>query len=79
MGSRLVVATSMNHFRPSIEDLSTCRIIRGKRPIVQTTINFVGEYNYEQPHTNNGILDFQGWCPMKQIMTKCLGRNIITT
>jgi hypothetical protein len=59
--------------------LSTCQVIQGKRPINQTTITFVCEKNYEQPHTNDGILDIEGRCPTKQIVTKCLRRNIITT
>jgi hypothetical protein len=56
MGSRLVVVVaSMNHLRSRIEDLSTHEVTQRKRPIVQTTIVFVGEHNYEQPHTNDGI------------------------
>jgi hypothetical protein len=40
-------------------------------PNVQTTIVFVGEYNYERPHTDDGILDIKGQHPMKQIVPKC--------
>ncbi len=67
-----VMAASMNRFRPPIENLSTRRVILGERPIVQTTITFMGEYNYERPHTNDGILDIEGWCPTKRIVTKHL-------
>lgn len=27
----------------------------------------------------DGILDIDGWCPTKQIVTKHMGQNIITT
>jgi hypothetical protein len=37
----------------------------------------MGEYNNERPHTNDGILDIEGCCPTKRIVTKRLGRNII--
>jgi hypothetical protein len=62
------------HYRilPPIEDLSTCRVIRGKRPTIQTIIIFVGEYNYERPHTDDDILYIEARHPIKQIMTKCL-------
>jgi hypothetical protein len=40
--------------------LSTRQVIQGKRPIGQTTIDFVGEQNYEQPHNDDGILDIEG-------------------
>jgi hypothetical protein len=30
-------------------------------------------------HTNDIILDIEGWHPAKQIVTKCLGQNIITS
>jgi hypothetical protein len=80
VGSRLVnVTTSMNHLLPPIKDSSTCWIIWKEKHIVQTTIAFVGEYNYEQPHIDDGILDIEGRCPTKQIMIKDLGWNIITT
>jgi hypothetical protein len=66
MGLRLVIVVAlMNHLWPPIENLSTCQIIQGKRPIVQTTIVFVNEHNYEQPHTNDGILDIEGQHPAK--------------
>jgi hypothetical protein len=59
--SRLVnVVASMNCLWPPIEDLLTCRIIQKKRPILQTTITFVDEHNYEQPHIDDGILDIEG-------------------
>jgi hypothetical protein len=80
MGSKLIImSTSMNCFLPPIEDLSTCRVIWGKRRIVQKIIIFVGEHNYERPQTNDDILDIEGWRPIKQIMTKRLNWNIITT
>jgi len=61
MGSRLVVALiSMNRLPPPIEILSTHWVIWRKRLIVQTTITFVNEHNYEQPHIDDGILDIEG-------------------
>jgi hypothetical protein len=48
MGSKLVVVVaSMNRLRPPIENLSTCRVIRRKRPTILTTITFVSEHNFE--------------------------------
>jgi hypothetical protein len=48
VGSRLIiVVASMNHFLLPIKNSSTHRIIQRKRPIIQTTITFVGEHNYE--------------------------------
>ncbi len=41
---------SMNHLSSPIENSSTCRITQRKRPIVQITIVFIGEHNYESPH-----------------------------
>ncbi len=74
MGSRLVVmATSMNHLLSPIEDSFTRRVTQRKRPTVQTTIAFVGEHNYERPHTYDGILDVEGQCPTKRIVTKHSG------
>jgi len=69
----------MNHLLPPIKDSSTCWIIWRDKHIVQTTITFVGEYNNEQPHTDDGILDIEGRCPTDRIMIKDLGWNIITT
>jgi hypothetical protein len=80
MGSRLVVvATSMNHLPSLIEDSSTRWILGNKRPIVQTTTVFVIEHNYERPHIDDNILEIEGWCPTKWIVTKHLGWNIIIT
>jgi hypothetical protein len=73
------MAVTMNRLLPPIEDSSTHWINWGKRPTIQTTIVFVGEHNYEQPHTNDGILDIEGQHPTKQIVSKCLSQNIITT
>ncbi len=39
----------------------------------------MGEHNYEQPHIDDGILDIEGSCHPKQIVTKHSSRNIITT
>jgi hypothetical protein len=50
----------MNHLWPLIEDSSTHQIIQGNGPTIQTTIAFIGEHNYEWPHTNDGILDIEG-------------------
>jgi hypothetical protein len=63
----------MNPLQPPIEDLSTHQTIQGKKPIIQTTIAFVREHNFEQPHTNDGILDIERWHPTKQIVTKRSG------
>jgi hypothetical protein len=80
VGAKLIImVTSMNCLRPHIENLSICQVTQKKRPIVQTTIVFVGEHNYEWPHTNDDILDIEGQHPTKQIVTKCWGQNIITT
>jgi hypothetical protein len=59
----------MNCLPPTIE-FSTRQVTQRKRPIVETTITFVGEHNYERPHIDEGILDIEGWCPTKQIVTK---------
>lgn len=40
---------------------------------------FVGKQDYDQLHTDDGILDIEGWHPMKQIVTKHLRQNIIMT
>jgi len=53
------MATSMNHLLSPIEDSFTRRVTRRKRPTVQTTIAFIGEHNYERPHTYDGILDIE--------------------
>jgi hypothetical protein len=80
MGLKLVVvAISMNHLPPPIEDSSTHWITWRKRPTIQTTIIFVVEHNYERPHTDDDILDIEGQCPTKWIVTKCSNQNIITT
>jgi hypothetical protein len=42
-------------------------------------IVFISEHNYEQPHTNDGILDIEGLCFTKQIVTRHSRQNIITT
>ncbi len=55
----------MDHLRPPIKNLSTCRVTKGKMPTIQPTITFVGEHNYEQPHTDDGILDIEGQHPTK--------------
>jgi len=34
-------------------------------PTIQTTIIFVGEHNYEQPHINDDILDIEKQQPTK--------------
>ncbi len=68
----------MNCLPPTIE-FSTRQVTQRKRPIVETTITFVGEHNYERPHIDEGILDIEGWCPTKQIVTKRSNWNIITT
>ncbi len=79
VGSKLiVVVVSMNRCHPPIEDSSSHRITQKKKPIVQTIIVFVGEHNYEWPHIDDGILDFEGWHPIKWIVTKHSSRNIIT-
>jgi hypothetical protein len=39
---------------------------------------FISKQDYDLPHMD-GILDIDGWCPIKQIMTKQMGQNIITT
>jgi hypothetical protein len=71
VGSKVVVVVvSMNRHRPPIESSSTHRVTQGRRPTIQTMITFVGEHNYEQPHTNDGILDIEGQCPTKRIVTK---------
>jgi hypothetical protein len=69
----------MNRFQPPIEDLSTHSFVWRKRPIVQTTIDFVNEHNYERLHIDDGILDTEGQHPNKRIVTKHLGWNIIAT
>ncbi len=48
-------------------------------PIIQTTITFVGEHNYEQPHIHDDILDIERQQPNKWIVTKHSRQNIITT
>ncbi len=64
VGSKLVaLVASMNRFRPLIWNSSTCWITRRKGPTIQTTIDFVGEHNYEWPHTNDDILDIEGQHP----------------
>ncbi len=66
VGSKLVtMAASMNHLPPTIENSSTHQITGGKRPIVQKTIAFVSEHDYERPHTTDGILDIKGQQPPK--------------
>jgi hypothetical protein len=39
----------------------------------------VSEHNYERPHIDDGILDFEGRHPTKQIVTKHSNQNITTT
>jgi hypothetical protein len=72
MGPRLVVmAASMNNILPPIENSATHWVTQGKRPIVEGTIAFIGEHNYEQPHIDDGILDIEGQRPTERIVTKC--------
>ncbi len=77
VGSRLVATWQLPWI--VFEDSSTHQITQKKRSINQTTIALVGEHNYEWPHIDDGILDIEGWHPTKQIVTKRLGWNIITT
>jgi hypothetical protein len=80
VGSKLiVVVVSMNRCHPPIENSFSHQVTWKKKPIVQTIIVFVGERNYEWPHIDDGILDFEGWHPIKQIVTKHSSWNIITT
>ncbi len=46
---------------------------------IQTIIFFIGEHNYERPHTNDNILDIDERRPTNQIVTKCSSWNIVTT
>jgi len=39
---------------------------------------FINKQDYDPPHMD-GIIDIDGWCPTKQIVTKQMGQNIITT
>jgi hypothetical protein len=39
---------------------------------------FINKQDYDPPHMG-GILDIDGWCPTKQIVTKQVGQNIIMT
>jgi hypothetical protein len=49
----------------------------------KTMIIFIGELDYDWPHTNwhhqIGIMSINGWCPIKRVVTKQVGQNIIIT
>jgi hypothetical protein len=47
-------------------------LIEGRGLLFKKPFFFVGEHNYEQPHTNDGILDIEGRHPTKKIVSKCL-------
>ncbi len=70
--------TSMNHFHLPIQDSSIQWVVWKKKPIDKNKMAFISKQDYDPPHMD-GILDIDGWCPTKQIVTKQMGQNIITT
>jgi len=40
---------------------------------------FISEQDYDQPHTDDGIIDIEGQHATKWIVTKCLKQNSIMT
>jgi hypothetical protein len=80
--NQVKIGCSGSFHKPSlspIQDKTTKQIIWGKRPIVQTTMAFIGEQHYDQLHTNDGIVDIEGQHLTKWILTKHLKHNIIVS
>jgi hypothetical protein len=66
----------MNHLHLPIQD-SSIQWVGGKKPIdKKKKMAFISKQDYDPPHMDN-ILDIDGWCPTKQIVTKQVGQNII--
>jgi hypothetical protein len=63
------MAASMSHPCCPIQNLST-QVVPGKKLVVQTTMAFIREEDYNQLHTNDGIVDVEGQCVTNWIETK---------
>lgn len=51
---------SMSHLCAPIINSYTQQVIRGKRELVQTTMAFIGEQDYDRLDTDDGIIDIKG-------------------
>lgn len=60
------MAASMSHPCPPIQNLSHKLL----KLVVQTTMAFISEQDYDQLHMDDGIVDIEGQCVTNWIVTK---------
>jgi hypothetical protein len=64
-----IMTTSMNHLHLPSQNSSIQWVVWRKKLIDKIKMAFISKQDYDPLHMD-GILDSDGWCPSKQIVTK---------